>query len=650
MSDPRCKHCGRIRAEHYFSDYDYCMKPSTAVANRKFFEPASEAKGGEDNEDEDEDDVDRFWSAWKALSPGERDILRAELGFDDSHGKYYQKARVYGAVACHYREALKKLAPSSGVAREALAWRDSLRNGVPQSELDAFAQLMGLESALSVANARATAAENAYTNVTGALRAIRAQQEAEICRLRPVVEAARDLRRLLMVTDQQVDTSVAVHRICMTVRALDASPPDGVTDSTPKPASHAVAATCGAHPIAGHGGEETGAIPPDGDPEWLSWPCRSCGKTGREGNHATDLGEGHDYDPVKPQATAESGDRMRDERDHYREKYFELQTDRDEWKRRAIAAEEALRKKELASAEEVRRGYRFKELCEKLRAEAADVARRTAEAQREACADRAKKIMTDPHCPGRNWINYIADTPLVTNAAGKPAALDSGYCGRCGNMKTECHCIVPPGGRDYLHDWLGMTCGLLGVRCGDADWLAAEIASWPRHDAWSFMASLAASSVLPTDEEDERIVGAAVAKATAGMKVTRMVPASELEAARNEADAWKTQTSPDATVQKPDPMFQAHLEMYGEDSEPRVSRFDRLDAIRDLTLELTVGECPCADCMGGGCPQCDGNGADLESLKTIRAAVAKSLRIVLTARGKTIGAIAKALEDGSWPK
>lgn len=43
--------------------------------------------------------------------------------------------------------------------------------------------------------------------------------------------------------------------------------------------------------------------------------------------------------------------------------------------------------------------------------------------------------------------------------------------------------IVPPGVPNDLNDWLGSTCGLLGIRGGDMDAVAAEIASWDAEPA-----------------------------------------------------------------------------------------------------------------------------------------------------------------------
>lgn len=54
-----------------------------------------------------------------------------------------------------------------------------------------------------------------------------------------------------------------------------------------------------ARPMAGRVDEAPAAVVDD-DPV-AAWPkCAVCGKGAREGNHATDLGEGHDYEPVTP--------------------------------------------------------------------------------------------------------------------------------------------------------------------------------------------------------------------------------------------------------------------------------------------------------------------------------------------------------------
>lgn len=59
--------------------------------------------------------------------------------------KYRVKARVYGAIAARYGEALEKIASPQdfgvarqAIARDALAWRYSERNGVPRRDVDAF--------------------------------------------------------------------------------------------------------------------------------------------------------------------------------------------------------------------------------------------------------------------------------------------------------------------------------------------------------------------------------------------------------------------------------------------------------------------------------------------------------------------------------
>ncbi len=98
--------------------------------------------------------------------------LRAAMRERDARiEKYYVKARVYGAIACAFREALEAIAKpgSMGVtiiAKEALAWRYSEKNGVPMSAVEATGKLLDAEAALeralsdlAEATARADAAE-----------------------------------------------------------------------------------------------------------------------------------------------------------------------------------------------------------------------------------------------------------------------------------------------------------------------------------------------------------------------------------------------------------------------------------------------------------------------------------------------------------
>ncbi|HEX4334655.1 MAG TPA: hypothetical protein VH062_02010 [Polyangiaceae bacterium] len=90
-------------------------------------------------------------SALCALEGSQRSTLLAELRWDDSGGKYYNKARVYGAVAAQYRETLEHLARAgSERAKAALLWRESELGGVPRAELEAFEALMRLSPAVPV--------------------------------------------------------------------------------------------------------------------------------------------------------------------------------------------------------------------------------------------------------------------------------------------------------------------------------------------------------------------------------------------------------------------------------------------------------------------------------------------------------------------
>ena len=64
-------------------------------------------------------------------------------------GKYYVKARVYGAIANHFRIALESIAKpgSTGVtllAKEALEWRHSVHGGVPMSAVKAIGALLNV--------------------------------------------------------------------------------------------------------------------------------------------------------------------------------------------------------------------------------------------------------------------------------------------------------------------------------------------------------------------------------------------------------------------------------------------------------------------------------------------------------------------------
>lgn len=76
-----------------------------------------------------------------------------------------------------------------------------------------------------------------------------------------------------------------------------------------------------------------------------------------------------------------------------------------------------------------------------------------------------------------------------------------------------------------------------------------------------------------------------------------------------------------------------------------ISRGERLAALQSITLEMTQAECPCGDCMGKGCEKCAMTGADLDSLKTIRAAFASALDVVAASKRPVIEKLSQELRD-----
>jgi len=65
---------------------------------------------------------------------------------EEVDGKYYVKARVYGAIAAEFRRALCAIAEGhedpQKVAQDALAWRHSVNGGVPMEAVMAFGELL----------------------------------------------------------------------------------------------------------------------------------------------------------------------------------------------------------------------------------------------------------------------------------------------------------------------------------------------------------------------------------------------------------------------------------------------------------------------------------------------------------------------------
>lgn len=84
----------------------------------------------------------------------------ASLEEERSHGKYYVKARVYGAIAAKYREALESLADRGEVlASAALKWRYSEGCGVPMASVNEIGRLLDIAERASREKAKAVAEE-----------------------------------------------------------------------------------------------------------------------------------------------------------------------------------------------------------------------------------------------------------------------------------------------------------------------------------------------------------------------------------------------------------------------------------------------------------------------------------------------------------
>jgi hypothetical protein len=71
---------------------------------------------------------------------------------NDDFEKYYEKARVYGAISCKFREALEEVAkegsqPAAYIAKKALEWRYSTGSGVPIQAVLAFGKVLDAEKA-----------------------------------------------------------------------------------------------------------------------------------------------------------------------------------------------------------------------------------------------------------------------------------------------------------------------------------------------------------------------------------------------------------------------------------------------------------------------------------------------------------------------
>jgi len=86
---------------------------------------------------------DRTIRRLRALADGYR--ARAKRA-EEGDGKYYVKARVYGAIASEFRRALHAIAEGlvnpQMVAKDVLAWRHLSSGGVPMEAVMAFGELL----------------------------------------------------------------------------------------------------------------------------------------------------------------------------------------------------------------------------------------------------------------------------------------------------------------------------------------------------------------------------------------------------------------------------------------------------------------------------------------------------------------------------
>lgn len=94
----------------------------------------------------------------RALADG----YRARAKYNSDEDKYFLKARIYGAIAAEFRRALCAIAEGHGdpqsVARDALAWRHSVKVGVPMEAVLAIGDLLlSAESAAKDERARIVA-------------------------------------------------------------------------------------------------------------------------------------------------------------------------------------------------------------------------------------------------------------------------------------------------------------------------------------------------------------------------------------------------------------------------------------------------------------------------------------------------------------
>lgn len=114
----------------------------------------------------------------------------------------------------------------------------------------------------------------------------------------------------------------------------------------------------------------------------------------------------------------------------------------------------------------------------RLQAQLADVATRQLSAALITAADALELHVGDEYSK-EAVLRAISQTPLVTAEAGRP---DAHWCEKCGRPVDGCVCIVPPGPPNDINDWMGYTCGLLGMRGGSGEAVAAELFRWTEEE------------------------------------------------------------------------------------------------------------------------------------------------------------------------
>lgn len=117
--------------------------------------------------------------------------LRANLDEERRGGKYYVKARVYGAIAAEYQKALQAFADrGEALAQAALNWRHSDRNGVPFVAVAAIGELLDASRRAAQAERdRDTAMAESDRLAADCVRLVREQQDAAIANGKELVKA-----------------------------------------------------------------------------------------------------------------------------------------------------------------------------------------------------------------------------------------------------------------------------------------------------------------------------------------------------------------------------------------------------------------------------------------------------------------------------